>query len=410
MERVTKTIRAACPRSDYRSTLAGTDVLEVVYDVYVPRGGPLGEPYGASEAVRVPVVNIVFLHGTGMTRSIWEWYVEYLEAETMRGRWPFRLGKLITVDQVNHGDSGVVNRGKLGTTFHWVDGARDVVKIRELELFGEGQQLQAFNSYNVLVGHSMGGHQALACGVLSPNMFQLIIGMEPVVKMVHKSGKGRPIESDIRLGPESIGSTMSLNYFKAISRKVEDTFDDKEGYIEFMRKRSFWTNADERILERFCEAEYYLEEVKQPQSPASVRVKTKTAKDQHLISYMCLYPYAVWLMNNLQWIKTPVVCLVGAKSQWCPPENYQLFQERIRNYQRITIPDVDHLMNIENPDTIAPLLLSHIRNGVSNANRDQLHTNRDDFGPLYTKFKAESIGRSSHAKPKPKPKPKLSKL
>ena len=72
---MTKTIRAACPRSDYRSTLAGIDVLEVVYDVYVPRGGPLGEPYGASEAVSMPVVNIVFLHGTGMTRSIWEYVV-----------------------------------------------------------------------------------------------------------------------------------------------------------------------------------------------------------------------------------------------------------------------------------------------------------------------------------------------
>ncbi|QEU61673.1 Lpx1 [Kluyveromyces lactis] len=355
MIKSTKRVTAAVPRTDYRSTLSGADVLEIVYDVYE-----------AEDLRAVPEVNIVFLHGTGMTKSIWEWYVKYFYKQIQADpeKYQYKLGKLIAVDQVNHGDSCVTNEGKLGSTFHWIDGSKDIIKICDVELNPPKQ-----NSFNVLIGHSMGGHQALGCGILSPNLFQLIITMEPVVKMLNPPS------------PKKI-TLLSKNYFNAISNMVQDTFATRDEYEEFMRKRSFWRNSDKTILDTFCDAELI---------KRGSKFHTKTSKEQHLIGYMCLHPYAYWLIDNLKWIESPVICYVGGKSKWCPPENYQLLRDTIPHYKRIQIDNVDHLMNIENPNLIGPMLLDHITEKLQSASVDELHNNRDQFEPLYKELVATRV-------------------
>ncbi|CDO92607.1 unnamed protein product [Kluyveromyces dobzhanskii CBS 2104] len=339
----TKRVQAATPRSDYRSTLQGSHVLDILYDVYEFDDGR-----------DVPQVNIVFLHGTGMNKSIWEWYVNYFNEQIHRhpAKYRYKLGKLIAIDQVNHGDSCVANEGKLGSTFHWTDGSKDVIKVCDVEL-----NPAKVNSFNVLVGHSMGGHQALGCGFLSPNLFQLIIAMEPVVKMLSPpSPDGRTI--------------LSTNYFKAVSKMVQDTFASKQEYEEFMRTASFWRKANEDILNTLCESEFFVQ---------GSKVRVKTSKEQHLISYLCLNPYGYWLLDNLKWVQSPVICYVGSKSKWCPPENYRALQESIPRYHRITIDKVDHLMNIENPEIIGPQLLQDITTKLESATSDELHNNNDDL-------------------------------
>lgn len=212
LEKITKSSRAWFPRSDYRSTLNGDDSLNVVYDVYEDTGTRyVGEDGHVA-------VNIVFLHGTGMNKSIWEWYVRHFEKTITN--YTFRLGKIIAVDQVNHGDSSVLNEKKLGSVFNWLDGSRDVNLICQRELSPNSP-----NSFNVLIGHSMGGHQALGCAILAPNLFQLIITLEPVVKMLNI--------------PNSQNTTkVSFNYFNAIKRMSTDTFDSEQQYYAFMKQKS----------------------------------------------------------------------------------------------------------------------------------------------------------------------------
>ncbi|SCU94148.1 LANO_0E05864g1_1 [Lachancea nothofagi CBS 11611] len=327
----TCTANAVYPRSSKLSTLDPTrDKLKVVYDVYEPRTTRPGDS----------VVNFVFLHGSGMNRKIWDYYLDKL-AEPGKG---WKIGKIILLDQVNHGDSAVLNERLLGTIYDWSDGARDVCKVCVDELFTD----EPHNTFNIVVGHSMGGFQALCCSIMHPGLFQLVLCIEPVVLMKR-----------VRASNNEDITIITPAFHDALATKMTDKFDSPEQFSEYIDGESIYT-ATIPVIRKDVK-KFEIREI------AEGVLKTKISSHQHMLTYLCLNPTATWLMKSLPFIACPVVCLYGEKSKWCPPENRIYLREHIRNYWETEVADGGHLVNIEDPDAVLQKLNSVVSKRLANA-------------------------------------------
>ncbi|SCU83403.1 LAMI_0C03070g1_1 [Lachancea mirantina] len=360
----TKTGKAIFPRSDRNSTLDFTrDRLEIVYDVFTARDGNQQQD-GA------PCINLVFLHPSGMSRVIWEDYLQdFFQHSTS-----WTVGKIILLDQVNHGDSGVINKNKLGSIYDWSDGSRDVCEIASKELFSQNGDN---NGFNIVIGHSMGGFQALGCGVLYPGLFDLIICIEPVVLMknIHN--------------PENV-TKIPIAFHDGLWSKMTDQFNDLNHFEKFLCKGSFYVTAQENVRDRISDFEKMTLE--------NGTIKTKMDKYQHMITYLCLRPYASWLMGNLRFLTPAVVCLYGEKSKWCPKENRELLKREIKNYKEEDLVGADHLVTIENPELLSAKLCEHIKQFLKETPRKQQRplTAEDRlkrFKYLYADLLKQRVGR-----------------
>ncbi|CAI2022654.1 hypothetical protein SEUBUCD646_0H01340 [Saccharomyces eubayanus] len=336
--RETKTDSASWPRAP-RATLSAADRLELVYDVYT--NAERHRHPGATS------VNIVFLHGSGMSKVVWEYYLSRIVAADPDGH--YALHKLVLIDQANHGDSGVRNRGKLGTGFDWTDGARDVAKIAAHEFSGyEGGTPPALN---VAVGHSMGGFQALACDVLQPNLFHLLILIEPVViTRVAAAAATAAAATGVSQIPETLYNSLCL--------KTRDRFPTESEYVKYMRNNSFFANAHTQILQNIIDFERTA-----AKDDGSV-VRTKMDQAQNLLCYMNMQSFAPFLISNVKFVRKRTIHIVGARSNWCPPENQLFLQKTLQNYHLDSIPGGSHLVNIEAPDLVIDKINHHIREFV----------------------------------------------
>lgn len=335
----TKIISAVAPRSKGAVLLETEDKLRVIYDVYTKI------PCNKTTLLKV---NLLFLHGSGMNRSIWEYYIANLP-QHLEETPNWSINKIVTMDQVTHGDSAELNRYQLGVNFDWADGARDACRVAEEEFFPKDSP----DSINIVVGHSMGGFQALSCGVLSPFMFNQIIVIEPVVYVPHVYN-----QEGVTIVPPK--------FHKALLSKMDDTFKNMEDFKNFMKTRSFYRNSHPEIVDRMVQ----FEAVSLPDG----RVRAKISKEQNIMCYLTLDPTAKWLIGSLPFIKTPVYGIVGGKSTWCPPQNQELLVAKLPEYHQDFISDGDHLVNLEDPDTCLKKITAYISEYVSIRNVDNTYT------------------------------------
>lgn len=331
----TKIAPAVAPRSKGAVLVETEDILRVVYDVYTT-----AQDTNSADVM----VNLLFLHGSGMNRSIWEYYAAYLPKYIGSDK-NRSIHKIVTMDQVTHGDSAELNRSQLGVNFDWADGARDACRVAEAEFMPK----RSPKCINIVIGHSMGGFQALCCGVLSPFMFDQIIVIEPVVYVPHVDN-----EEGVTIVPPK--------FHKALLSKMDDTFECMDDFKTFMNTRSFYRNSHPEIVERMTN----FEAVALPNG----RVRAKISKEQNIICYLTLDPTAKWLIGSLPYIKTPVYGIVGGVSTWCPPENQQLLVSRLPEYHQDFIPKGDHLVNLEDPESCLQKITGYISDYISKIDLD----------------------------------------
>ena len=315
----TKKIDASLSRSPNSTLLENIDVLSLVYDVYTWKNIQLKN---------VTLVNLLFLHGSGMNRVIWEYYVANIAKYLINGNsTEWLINKIILLDQVTHGDSYILNEFKLSVNYDWTDGARDACKVATQE-FLPHFILEGQITINVVVGHSMGGFQALACGVLMQWLFDLIIPIEPVL-LTHNDFKARR------------SMKIPNRFYQSLWNKMDDKFQSRKEMELFFDKKSFYTKLHPEILKRIKDFECII--------LPDGSVKTKITQKQNIICYMTLYPTSLWLQKSLQFIKAPVASIVGGMSTWTPSANQEILMKEIPQYHRDTIINGDHLVNIEMP-------------------------------------------------------------
>ncbi|KAK5774109.1 triglyceride lipase PWA37_001117 [Arxiozyma heterogenica] len=345
----TKIIEAAKNRKLKSVLVPGIDTLYIVYDLYtqILDKSSFNDKY---------LINFLFLHGSGMNRVIWEYYIaritQIINSNNSSLQW--QINKVILLDQVNHGDSAELNRFKLGVDFDWNDGAKDACKVSLKEF----QQ----NEINIVIGHSMGGFQALSCGVFCSEFFNLIITVEPV------------LVPHIKIKNYKSPTSMHSKFFHSIWSKTKDTFNSEAEYIRFMENDSFYTRVLSDIRDRIIEFEMI---------PINKKgqIRTKMTQLQNTLCYMTLNPGAAWLIDNLKFITSSVCCILGGVSNWTPKENREVIETSISCIETHIIEDGDHLLNLEIPDIVINKIIERISFHIKE-NHDQLKLKSNDLSNI----------------------------
>ncbi|KAF4304790.1 Alpha/beta hydrolase fold-1 [Botryosphaeria dothidea] len=151
------TIQASFPRNP--DTVISPDVkLNLVVEEYII---PTAPARGLS---------LLLTHGTSFNKGFWELIIkEILDKPGVSSC----TKRILTLDAANHGDSAVMNTGKLvkDKTF-WPDHSRDILKV--LEHF----QVEA---PVIGVGHSFGGGALSHAAMMAPSALLATVFVEPII-------------------------------------------------------------------------------------------------------------------------------------------------------------------------------------------------------------------------------------
>lgn len=321
-----KTTQAFSPRSPGSVLLQG-DVLSMVYNKYK---STKVAPKGAIK------FNLIFAHGTGMNKAIWSYHIKKLYEKNNR---KFFLDAVISVDGVGHGDSAVVNEGKLGWLTKWDDHGRDINQVVQHEQNTTGDFYPQFDTRNILIGHSFGGFATIIAGVLQPSYYDSIIAIEPVIYATAEQ-------------LEVLGPRLSK-----VGKVIVEDFESQEQLEEYFSKYHFFKNFHPEVLKDFI-ADESIERVKENgDKVVSVKCTKFNQMSCYLSAVMCI-PFG---MASLLTLTVPIVHIIGKDARWNPPDAIPFIRESIQE-DLLTALDLpgEHLLNVEYPDTTVDVIWDHL--------------------------------------------------
>lgn len=310
-----KVADAAFPRSVGATTLP-SDRLKVVYDKYKSTSAA---PQGTT------IINLVFAHGTGMNKSVWNVHIKKLFALSEKSSW--KLGSVITVDYVSHGDSGQLNSPYLGWFSSWLDGARDLITVVKHEMETCNDFVPSAYSRNIAIGHSMGGFLASYAGYLEPALFDSVIAVEPVLFYDHGHG---PV------------------FIKRVNRLaliLRDDFASEEDAMTWFKKTSFYNVMEKDALDEFVGNEVVAQ---------NGRYIAKTSVPAQMSSYISASLDVETGQYALKYLRIPYFHIIGNTAEWNPPEGVKFVRDSVPSHLLETA-DLDgaHLVHVTNvQDTV----------------------------------------------------------
>lgn len=298
-----------------------------------------------------PKINIVFLHGNGMNKGIWHYHIDKLYNHfNSHEKSKYRLNTVLAIDAVTHGQSAAVNKNKLGHVYGWKDGPRDVIDIVKNQ---ESKDFFSQNAINILVGHSLGGFQALYTCFLEPELFDSCVTLNPVCYMDNET-------AELHL--------FALNMWHE-SGKIKSHFDIPEGsnwkeVVEHhYKKESFFKRFDSTVMANMLEDEFTDELKKNPDA----KYKTIDLNTPSTQEYMCYYNAQLFIPQGMEvfhQITTPVYHIVGDNDT-----AGQRAVESTRNVLQSVIKPIDienstHIVLGENPDLVVNELVKAIDDNI----------------------------------------------
>ncbi|KIY70257.1 alpha/beta-hydrolase [Cylindrobasidium torrendii FP15055 ss-10] len=136
-------------------------------------------------------VTLFLAHANGFNKEIWEPMLKRLLSQDKT------VSEIWVWEATNHGDSALLNAGKLNTMSHWHEHTRDLLNIIahylpanitvDLPLhlpgiFGPDRFTHGFSSRKlVMVGHSFGGCISTLAAILHPALFDALFLLDPVI-------------------------------------------------------------------------------------------------------------------------------------------------------------------------------------------------------------------------------------
>lgn len=310
-----------------------------------------------SQISDVPKVNIVFLHGNGMNKGIWHYHVDKLFNHFKRNeKSNYQINSVLAIDTANHGDSAAINKDKLGHVYGWYDGSKDVIDIVKKH---ESEDFFSKNTINLLVGHSMGGFQALYTCYLEPELFDCCIPINPVCYMDDET-------AELHL--------FAFNTWYQ-SGKIKSHFDIPAGsnwkdVIEnHYKKESFFKKFDPTVVANMIEDELN-GDLKHDNVSERVTVDLNTPAIQE---YICYYNSQVFVPHGMEVfdkVTTPVYHVVGDKDT-TSENGIQSTRHVLKSVLTpLDIEDSTHLVIGENPDLVVNVLIKAIDQSIDRHQRD----------------------------------------
>ncbi|KAH3686236.1 hypothetical protein WICPIJ_002793 [Wickerhamomyces pijperi] len=319
-DKYTKVITADFPRFTVHSSIPTGASLSIVFDHYrLHRDKVNGK--------RTPL-NLFFMSGTGMTKSIWMYYIKRLfqYSESNANELSWQLVNCVALDLVNHGDSAMENDGLLGWEIDWRDGSHDLIQVVKFLRLGGA---------NVAVGHSMGGFQVLYSSVVAPKMFKFVVAIEPVT---HRK---------ISASSEDMAGFQKLMW--SLDKAIRSEFKDEQDFQTYFKQFSFYKNFNEEIFQDFLNSEKLINK--------DGTIAVKTSKQQQLLCYfggIRTFPLGLDIIKQ---ITTPVVHIVGGKGKWNSESDVKEANDAMGdNLDFVVVPEGEHLLNCERPDDVLDII------------------------------------------------------
>lgn len=325
-DRFERVFDAVYPRYNKNATIPPNSKLEIVCDHY-----KLRENYKSSNRRSV---NLYLLHGTGMTKAIWRYYAKKLfEISESNKSLTWQIVNIVAMDLVTHGESAMLNAGKLGYEFDWRDGGRDIVKIAS-EMNFEGD--------NVAIGHSMGGFQAVYGASEAPTLFKFVVPIEAVSNQ----------RGDTATITKRFDSLLA-----ALNKVVVDNFKNEKEYEEFFRKKSFYRKFNKEILEDLLQSEKLIH----PDGTCS----TKTSKEHQMLGYCAGFTSFPIALEQANRVKSPIVHVIGDKATWNEREAVDIYRKEVKNAVPVDIKNGEHLVNGEQPDDVIEVIVDSLNKYIT---------------------------------------------
>lgn len=345
-----KKLTRAHPTRAQGSTLLAKDAenLTIVYNKYksnCPRPNPQSQL----------TYNLVFCHGTGFNKSIWNYHIKKLFQLSQSLQVPCFLDTVVSIDAIGHGDSSLANAEKLGPVCTWDDGARDVIEVVENEIRTTGDLKNDADARTVIIGHSMGGFMAIYAAYLESSLFDSVIAIEPV----------------LYASPDSAEKYMKL--FKKISGFILDTFDTEQDAKYFFEKFSFTKLHNPEVLNDYMADEIY----KTKDEEGKVVYKIKCIKNLQIAAYLGSMMSLPKGMLAFPALRVPFLHVVGTKAKWNPPESTAWIRGSIDPKffaGGIDIPDGEHLVNGEKPDEVVAVIKDFLTKRNEDYEKERLNT------------------------------------
>lgn len=301
------------PRSLRASTLNEDDRLQVVCNLYTDKRY-------ANSKVRDShaQVNLVFTHGVGFSKDTWNYMVE-----KFFDSYGEQLGTVVAIDAVNHCDSYVLNKHKLGWVCSWEDQGRDVIKVlSELELKGG----------TILIGHSMGGAAALHAAALEKRLVDSVVAIEPVCFM----------DRDKYLDDAKERNRL-YRLLKALNSSFVESFPSAEVFDKFHRKKYLTKTMHPRVLDDLLRANLVVDQ-------KTGEATFKTPKRMQLSSYGSAVMSTMYMPKIAMTIDCEVCHVIGADASWNPPQAAPTLRANLPYCTAIDVPKGQHLLPLEMPD------------------------------------------------------------
>lgn len=308
LQKQTKVIAAAHPRTSDWSTASGTEQLELVYNEY----------FDDSVKSKVPArdrLNLYFFHGTGHGKEIWEVLIELFFAKLGPA-----LGAVVAMDCVNHGDSYGRNKDKLGWAFPWIDTSHDITHlIRTVNAPGT----------NIIIGHSMGASQALYAAFLDPAIIDSVVAFDPVLASTDAPMFDPKVRDAFQDKMRKVGGILF------------DEFPNEAAYDKFLATNPVFRQFDKRVVAKIHDSYVYKD---------GEKVIYKTPKHAQLDCYY----NGQYLMRDgtriLEQLDCEVLYVFGTKSNFYGVQDINDTRKRLRFCTPVDIEGGSHHVAFDWPE------------------------------------------------------------
>jgi pimeloyl-ACP methyl ester carboxylesterase len=275
-----------------------------------------------------------------MNKSIWKYHIDKLYASSAKQGW--YLDTVVSIDSVNHGDSAVVNDGKLGPIFRWDEGGKDILQVIKHEQTTTGDLKNDYTHRNILIGHSLGGHSSVLAAFYEPNVVDSVM----------------PVEAVLYYNPQH--NERFAKIFDKISALLIDEFDSYDDYKEFFTSFSFFKTLHPEVQKIFMEDEL----LKAVNENGEVKYRTKASMVNQMASYLGASYSLEQGTKSLENLRVPVSHVVAEHGNWNPKESIPHIRKTIpKEYlvQTIDMPRGAHLVNGECPDEMTQVIENFIK-------------------------------------------------
>lgn len=289
-------------------------------------------------------VNLVLVHGNGMNKGIWHYQVDKLFQLIPN------LNYVVAPDLPNHGESTVLNKGRLGHELSWFDFAKDMVKITKID---ESDEFLQPNVTNILLGHSMGGYISLVAAYLEPTLFDSIICYNPVAHI-----------------DEERYSLLNMAFHLWNDRKlIFDKFPAKDGddykdvIFKIYKKHGFFKRFDDTVLKNMVEDDF-----DSNQTPQNGFINTNTEISQEFFTYFAGTPSILRAYPIFKAISTPVYHIVG-DNDVASEEAVEDLRKQLKKVLHPINIEGNHILHAEKPDYFIGIINDVINEIIENSKK-----------------------------------------